>query len=828
MNQLASIGKDCLPAGWTLHGLPESLITEFEGVAKLIINTRFVPVLWLRFHKKRRRPSIQGESLSKQPWASSSQLLAHWDRATLDEYLFKKGIRQTVSRGDIIFHAGEPAVTLAVLLSGAVDKLKPIYSSKVSSTSTGSAFDTMVVNHDHCVHIRHENRRKGISHMLKVSHVEGFHVLADFEVLNEEPFLETSIATADSELLLLPGPLVVKALEGLPLQSVQQIVFEAFLRRRQNLPRCFPMSTSRLRLSPLFAGISDEAAEAITRTLTPRAVPKDRIIVATGDRSNVMYFVRRGTVKVRSKAVASEGGGTGPDKPSANSPAETTYSLLPGATFGERELMFHDRFDRTFVAATNVDLYLLSRTALDEALSLFHDAFETVHSAANRTREAELEANLRHRLADGTSALAQRVAEIPILVPFNKHPNFRDLIATLERVAKPRVINARQVLVSKCDEADRLIFLSRGNVVVRSPSGTPGAGQAQHFALKEWIGYTCLLTHRWEHTLVAVDPGELWEISRSDFYQALQQHRLHGAIQGATLQLLQPLLHNPNRCELLEHLVHQLPSPNTLTWIRTPNLHPVSTNDQVIVFPLWKPSAVSTFVALTPQAPVSPAPKPTVAQVSRREGAIKGADSVESKPARKLLSSLLRPKTEVAAESRGGPEPVQAIPSPPAAAARSATTLSPPPPSSSVDAEAKERKSPPVPAPPTVASDLREKIAQIRTQAKPRPESARVHTQKLHPGVARHRHFSVSEVHGSLLEKAKVRCPSLSFSYNLRPAASHFHWYLKPEPPKTYHYYTPPTPSTPGPDEKGKSIPKSPSTSRPASARTPREGRPVH
>ena len=287
--------------------------------------------------------------------------------------------------------------------------------------------------------------------------------------------------------------------------------------------------------------------------------------------------------------------------------------LREGATFGERELFFREKVRVTVVALSNCDLYSLSLADLNSLRQENASVAALVAAAASQQREEDLTEVDQHG-----EALRQFVARIPVLERFAS-PTVMD---ELKRLLRPRVLNTGQRLVSRAEHCDRLIILTRGTARVHDggsslsgtvrdtgrrarggnanglPPGSPPPAVAasvtgakkpsaeattirrrrwSFFELGECIGYTCLLEHRWRYLVTAVEPVDLWELPRDDYIALLKRHgRLYDLVLGATRQLMQPLLHMPNRDPSLDGIIFQLPRPNTFPHLKTPNVYETS------------------------------------------------------------------------------------------------------------------------------------------------------------------------------------------------------------------------------------------------------------
>ena len=451
-------------------------------------------------------------------------------------------------------------------------------------------------------------------------------------MLSEEPFITTVIAVDTCDVLKIPREAVLDSFQRLPANIAQMVVGLSLERREMNLPQTYPITTNRLRLSLLFRDLGEDAARRLLARLEPKVIPRGKRICEKGKISHEMFFIRRGIAGFR-RFAESQVPSVSSDGTKAK-PVAQDVVLRSGSTYGEREMMFRDRYTCSVVALSNVDVYVLTRTDLDDLLESAPGAKELVLEAANVQRTAELNKALqqgrRRRSSnsfisqpDPPNPLLEKLKRIPLLDLFAPDALYDELHALLQ----PRVFNARQTVVSATQECDRLLIMARGVVRVQDNGGS--FRSEQYFHTGECIGYTCLLHHRWAYTLVAQEPADIWEIPRPAFVALLRKYGIYTAVLGATIQVMQPLYIQKHRAVELEEYVRALPAPNSLPYLRTPNMHPVSLVDSHCMYPHWKANDNATLDGYgrqnvlkaktqEPGKPRSSSPKPP-ATVSTKE-----------------------------------------------------------------------------------------------------------------------------------------------------------------------------------------------------------------
>ena len=136
------------------------------------------------------------------------------------------------------------------------------------------------------------------------------------------------------------------------------------------------VSTTALKTFPLFQGLSDDTLAAIARLAMMRRVPRGQTVMHAGDRSDYVYFILTGSLKV---VVSDEDG------------REVILSILgQGELFGEMGIFGEHPRSASVVSVVPVDLVMLPkndfRTIMQEN---FEVAWRIMCNLADRLRNAD-------------------------------------------------------------------------------------------------------------------------------------------------------------------------------------------------------------------------------------------------------------------------------------------------------------------------------------------------------------------------------------------------------------------------------------------------------
>jgi CRP/FNR family transcriptional regulator, cyclic AMP receptor protein len=136
------------------------------------------------------------------------------------------------------------------------------------------------------------------------------------------------------------------------------------------------VSTTALRTFPLFQGLPDATLEGVARSAMMRRFPRGQAVVHAGDRTDYVYFVLTGSLKV---VVSDEDG------------REVILSILgQGELFGEMGIFGEHPRSASVVAVVPSDLVMLAK---NDFRHLMHDNFEVAWrmmcNLADRLRNAD-------------------------------------------------------------------------------------------------------------------------------------------------------------------------------------------------------------------------------------------------------------------------------------------------------------------------------------------------------------------------------------------------------------------------------------------------------
>ena len=669
---LLDLNSACLPPGRLLKALPAATQEEFFKLARHVIATRFVPIVWLH-HARRRRQAAQqlgdaaayfaadttsfstsmsasshkatpvtAASATEQAIKQSDDFVSFFDAPAVAN-LARSATLLTCKAGEIVMHQREPAHCLVVVLRGDVD----FFAAPCREKQTQVAHQPDAHLPHHLLYSR--VRRKGLTSCHWLHRSKGPFVFGGVACFNAEPSSSYSVCASDHTVLAFISRFqLIRCFCSLPTFLGQQLAVKANRQRAENLPLAFPLTEERIRLSPLLRDLPAKGIDFVKKCAIPIVFPKGAVICEKGSIGSSISFLRRGLVmRQSSRGSATTAGnddssifgdnertGTsgilcnkGEDEQTSKSSQESAAIFRDGATFGELELFFKEKYKSTISAVTNCDVYVFKYNDFVSLQTAISTAKEAITEAAVALREDELwlQAALPGLLNPDTSgripplianddaipqpklrlsvippiSFDEASTQIPLVQLFATPELWRDL----RGLWRPRVLPAKQVVVSSADPCDRLILLISGTVKVRFANTT---NRESYFHPGETIGYTCLVSHRWAQTLVAVTHCDAWELPREDFAAALRNHKIYHKVLGAAMQLVQPMVVFPHRCPYVAARVlltmtgaasstacqgvgSAIRGPrNTLEHLKTQNMHPVSFSE-TMTDPPWRP-----------------------------------------------------------------------------------------------------------------------------------------------------------------------------------------------------------------------------------------------
>jgi CRP/FNR family cyclic AMP-dependent transcriptional regulator len=136
------------------------------------------------------------------------------------------------------------------------------------------------------------------------------------------------------------------------------------------------VSTAALRTFPLFHGLSDDTLATVAHAAVMRRIPRGQSVLHAGDRSDFVYFVLTGSLKV---VVSDEDG------------REVILSILgQGELFGEMGMFGEQPRSASVVAVTPADLVMIAKHDFRRIMQdNFEVAWRIMCNLADRLRNAD-------------------------------------------------------------------------------------------------------------------------------------------------------------------------------------------------------------------------------------------------------------------------------------------------------------------------------------------------------------------------------------------------------------------------------------------------------
>ena len=540
-------GRPTLPPFASLNGhYPPQFAAEVEKLAVRVMRDRLLMPFLLRVAVHRRKDASAPLSKRSDILHCMKQAVEHcdlfslWPPSVRDAVVSKSQYVFYRSR-EIVLHQGEPAnYGVVVLVSGACDVL-------LSS---------------------HDSGAKGLTGKVTlVERVETHHVFGSLSIFNEERRSAFVVCATDCVIAVIPRSAIFDCLASatstVPFEVVRSLVASSMEERCRRLAILSPMTRSRLRVSPLFAKMSTSLVDSALQYVVPKVLPRGSIILQREAIISEICFVAGGAVCVSSER--------GPQ-----------VFLQAGASFGERETLLQDHAKATYTAVTMVDLFTLPFASIqqlrkeDVEFAFAIDSMSWCTAPQSAPPVAPSPPKMR---AFSTSSI---VRSVPLL---------RDLLVNdtqvneLAALFTSRRIPATDMIVHASDTCDRLLCVTRG------AARTVGTPTPYHLCIGDTIGFTCLLCHRWQHSVKAVEEVRVVELLRTKLYEYLQHHGLYSKMLELTIQLMQPYFPTSNRSPFLASIAFQIPRPSSFPLCKTPNMYPVVLNERrELVFTAWTPA----------------------------------------------------------------------------------------------------------------------------------------------------------------------------------------------------------------------------------------------
>ncbi|QDF96575.1 hypothetical protein CJ010_08540 [Azoarcus sp. DD4] len=136
------------------------------------------------------------------------------------------------------------------------------------------------------------------------------------------------------------------------------------------------VSTIALKTFPLFQGLTDEVLAAVARVAMMRRIPRGQAVVRAGDRTDYVYFVLTGNLKV---VVSDEDG------------REVILSILgQGELFGEMGMFGEQPRSASVIAVVPADLVMIAKHDFRQIMQEnFEIAWRIMSNLAERLRNAD-------------------------------------------------------------------------------------------------------------------------------------------------------------------------------------------------------------------------------------------------------------------------------------------------------------------------------------------------------------------------------------------------------------------------------------------------------
>ncbi len=270
---------------------------------------------------------------------------------------------------------------------------------------------------------------------------------------------------------------------------------------------------------PLFTRLSHEERELVTARLHRRQAAPNELIITEGAPSDAMFVITSGRVKLEGANVNS---------------TITLANLSAGSLLGEEDLLLDRPYSSTARAAATTQLYVLSRTDLEDLIGQY-PSIGLKFSAALGLRIPFLEQYLIHHRLRNTELLSAL--------------SDTDLTAIASKLDF-HTVSRGDVIVEAGGPGDTAYFIEEGQarLILKSSEGDTFE-ELDEGAL---FGHTSLITGKpYPATVRAVTDVSLWALTRNA-YEALI--REHSAIKLAFSRALAESLSNSDQTEAMDRL----------------------------------------------------------------------------------------------------------------------------------------------------------------------------------------------------------------------------------------------------------------------------------
>lgn len=332
-------------------------------------------------------------------------------------------------------------------------------------------------------------------------------ILAASSIVTGEPHPETVVAQSSCDVWNVPFRIFSDCFRELSAGVTASVVEKAFLPRVAKLRVSVVISAATLRSTDLFSTCPEYLLEELARNCVPRCWRQHSVLFASGRCPSFMYLLICGTVAgyrgVETQTVTKsfeitasspwthDGGSEGPQAP-------RDVRLL-----GAEELLEGKPTALQYRCESRCDGFLIPHSAVQTALHLLpHDHFQVILRAKRAT------------VVGQSAGLADRASSFPFLGSRLSAAAASEMMAMFV----PNVYKSMTIICSTSENCDRVLLLLKGSAQVDTCEWKVG----------EFIGYSCVLSHRWSRSVIARETVEVLELPRLQFIKFLHGKKLFG------------------------------------------------------------------------------------------------------------------------------------------------------------------------------------------------------------------------------------------------------------------------------------------------------------
>lgn len=452
--------RAALPDGREIALLPPELALTFFTVAMDKFRKLLLPKVLLVL-QKRRNKALEREMISRTTRPSAEtfkkfKLFNLWTAEAL-QLATESLTYKCVDANRFIWYTGEPGGTMGIVL----------------------------LSHGTCRSLRNAQRLSGEKRLRQSStivlstHNPG-HMFNEYSFVTQEPQMRYVKSATRCDLWCMSREAFEACVQLLPESTRAAMAQLAFARRQKMIPEAYAFHPQLLKKScPTFSRNSDTVLTLIVQAMKPLAVHANTVLAREGETPHCMYFLRRG--KVGAFQVV-------------NGEMTHVRSIYAPATLLESCVLHRQE---------NVDL--LRAISECDFLTVTLDDIQSIMSQYPAERDILLEVSREEKMKI-LSKQQLRFRPLLFKVPIVRHVLEAEQITTLSHLFEGRVYSSMELIVSKSEMCDRVIILTKGQVSFGKKGPVWDVGEA--------MGFTCLIPHRWAHSVVAVQQCECIELRR--------------------------------------------------------------------------------------------------------------------------------------------------------------------------------------------------------------------------------------------------------------------------------------------------------------------------